>query len=535
MIRFFVIGCIFFLPLTGNGQIETTGSNLPILIIDTEMGFIQDEPKVTAVLKIIHNPDGQRNHLDDEPTDYNGFIGIELRGSSSQGFPKPGYGFETRLGDGSNNNVSFLNFPTENDWVLHGPFSDKSLIRNPMSYLLAAKIMDYAPRVAHCELIIDGDYKGVYVLTEKIKRDNDRVDIERNEEDITGGYILKIDKSTGLNSGGFISNYPPVISQQQFIQYQYHYPKFDEITEAQKEYISNFVHNFEDAMADIFSDPQDSTYLDFIDIDQASSYILINELTKNPDAYRLSSFLYKDRDSIDARLKLGPVWDYNLALGNVNYCTDGNISGWVLNFNSVCENDFWLIPSWYKALRASNIFSDHIVEKWNSLRASAFSDENLTILIDSLSQHLTESQQRNFNRWPILNEYIWPNYTLEGSYQGEIARLRKWTIDRAHWMDENLENFFNSDVIVSGSPGTNSVNPNPFTDVLNISYFKPQFLNTRIDIYNSVGKLVFREEKTENINGQFNINLQTHHWSQGIYFVSILIGDDRESFKVVKI
>jgi hypothetical protein len=147
-----------------------TSSNLPVLVIDTQGEEIPDEPKIDGQLGIIDNGAGQLNALGDPFNGYNGQIGIELRGSSSLFFDKKGYSVETRLSNGDNNNVPLLGMPQENDWILHGPYSDKSLMRNVLSFHIGRSMGQYAPRTRWCELVINGEYQGVYVLMEKIKR-----------------------------------------------------------------------------------------------------------------------------------------------------------------------------------------------------------------------------------------------------------------------------------------------------------------------------------------------------------------------------
>ena len=114
-------------------------SNLPVVILDTGGEAIPDEPKITARMRIVDNGPGERNALADEPTGYDGFVGIEVRGSTSQQFPKKQYGVETRDADGDDLDVSLLGFPEEEDWVLYAPYSDKALMRNVLAYGLARK------------------------------------------------------------------------------------------------------------------------------------------------------------------------------------------------------------------------------------------------------------------------------------------------------------------------------------------------------------------------------------------------------------
>ena len=225
-------------------QTILTDSNLPIMVISTDIDpatnspiDIPDEPKVLATMQLIFRPDGARNYLTDITNDsflnYNGRIGIELRGSSSQVLDKKPYGFTTLLEDNdSNNNVSLLEMPSENDWVLNSLAYDPSMIRDYLSYTLAANMGNYAPRVKYIEVIVNDDYKGVYILTEKIKRDSDRVNLKKiDDEDtdfpeVTGGYIVKADKTTGgdvvawtmPNYGGWDTDF------------LHHYPKTEDIT-----------------------------------------------------------------------------------------------------------------------------------------------------------------------------------------------------------------------------------------------------------------------------------------------------------------
>ena len=157
-----------------------TDSNLPIVVITTDLDSngqsltILDDPKILASMKIIKHPDGSRNYLSDASNsaylNYNGRIGIEIRGSSSQSLPKKGYGLTTLKADNvSNNNVSLLGMPSENDWILNGLAFDPSLIRDYLSYNLSRQIGEYATRTVYCELVINGEYRGLYLLQEKIK------------------------------------------------------------------------------------------------------------------------------------------------------------------------------------------------------------------------------------------------------------------------------------------------------------------------------------------------------------------------------
>jgi len=164
---------------------------------------------------VIYNGLNQVNWLDDPFNDYDGKIGIELHGTSSLIYDKKNFSIETRNEDGTYNNVELVGLPKENDWILHGAYSDKSLLRNAISYYWGRQTGRYAPRTQICEIFINEEYRGLYLLTEKIKVDNDRVDIANlTLEDIEGdqltvGYIIKIDRNTeNVPDIGWDSSFP---------------------------------------------------------------------------------------------------------------------------------------------------------------------------------------------------------------------------------------------------------------------------------------------------------------------------------------
>ena len=198
-----------------SGPFLFNSSNLPIVLIDTYGQEIMDDPKIQVGMKIIDNLPGQRNYVTDIPA-YDGYAGIEIRGSSSQMFPKKSYGFESWDGLGEELEVPLLGMPEESDWILNANYSDKTLCRNTLAYQVFRNMGHYATRYEHVEVVINGVYKGVYIFSEKIKRDADRVDIAKLKPDdnsgdpLTGGYIFKIDKPTGTGGGeGWESNFPP--------------------------------------------------------------------------------------------------------------------------------------------------------------------------------------------------------------------------------------------------------------------------------------------------------------------------------------
>lgn len=436
----------FFISVDAVCQaVEFTSSNLPIIILDTHGQEIPDEPKIEADMGIIYNGVGQRNFITDAFNNYSGKIGIEIRGSSSQMFPKKQYGIELRDALGNGINASLLGMPKEEDWVLFAPYNDKSLMRDVLAYRLARDEGRYAPRTRYCEVVLNGEYMGIYVLIEKIKRDKNRVNINKLDpdeisgDDLTGGYIIKIDKTTGGGDGWLSAYTPPLRSGEQQIQFLYEVPKSEDIVPEQKQYIRQYMNLVEDALAaSNFKDPVNG-YAKYIDPASFIDYFIINEVSKNVDGYRLSTFMYKRRDSDGGKLFMGPVWDYNLGFGNADYCTNGNPEGFAMEFNSVCSGDYWLVPFWWNRLMEDIAFRRQLTERWNVLREGPLKTSTVHTFIDSVATVLDqESQQRNFQRWPVLGQYVWPNYYVGSSFSDEVNWLKNWVTNRMNWLDETI-------------------------------------------------------------------------------------------------
>ena len=413
---------------------------LPQVNINTNGREILDEPKINALMTITV----------DDVIDYEGNIGIEIRGSSSQFFPKKQFGFETRDASNEDINVSLLEFPEEEDWILHAPYSDKSLIRNRLIYDLSRAIGRYSSRAKFVELTINESYNGVYLLLEKLKRDANRIainklkDDENSGEDLTGGYILKIDKADGpderlyTNTNSITSTFNPNNANlNQKIHFLYDTPDKEDITLAQKAYISDYLMAFEKALSsDDFKDPIVG-YSAYIDTQSFIEYFLLNELSNNVDAYRISTWLVKDKNE---KLKMGPIWDFNLAFGNADYCSGGATNVWAYRYNERCPDDFWLVPFWWRRLLEDPAFVSQLKARWLELRSNEFSNALIVEKIEAYTETLTVSDgiKNNFEKWPVLGQYVWPNNFIGETYDEEKDYLITWINNRLSWLDTEI-------------------------------------------------------------------------------------------------
>nr|NQU92308.1 CotH kinase family protein [Bacteroidota bacterium] len=297
----------FELCVTDLGTVVFENSELPIVMINTLGQTIVEDEKIDALMDIKYNGSGNITYLTDTSNIYSGNIGIEIRGATSAGYPQTPYGIETRTDTGANNNVSLLGMPPENDWVLLSNFNDRSLIRNTLAFKLFEQMGNYSVRASLCEVLVDSSYKGIYVFGEKLKRDNNRVDIanllpsDTLGDELTGGYIIEQNYWNEENS--FLSNYSPIGHPEFDVHFVYKYPKFDEINDPQKTYIAAFVDSLETALYTLeFNDPF-AGYRKYLDVPSFIDYFLINELSRNNDGFKKSVFFHKDKFSNGNKLK----------------------------------------------------------------------------------------------------------------------------------------------------------------------------------------------------------------------------------------
>jgi spore coat protein CotH len=410
--------------------VDFQSSNLPIIVIDTNGKQILNEPKIKAHMGIIYNGEGARNFLTDTFNEYDGYIGIELRGKSSQNWDKKPYAVETRDSFGENNNVSIFGMPKENDWVLHAPFVDKSLIRNVFMYKLAAEMGWYAPRTQFCELILNGEYMGVYVFIEKIKRDKGRVNISKPEStNISGGYLLEMIINSLLEDDE--THFKLEQSDKEIV---VKYPKPEDITEEELNYIAEYFNEFESILNSDSFDDTINGYSKFIDLPSFIDHMLLSEAFNQLDAFSHSVYFYKDQNE---KIKLGPGWDYNRCMGNAKYYTSWSPNVWWLREPYGNDPALWYRINWPKRLMADPNFMSAYATRWYELRTTIFSFDHINSIIDSCVTLLDEAKVRNFDRWDVLGVDYNNKYIFE-THEEEINYIKNWINQKFTWLDDQL-------------------------------------------------------------------------------------------------
>ncbi len=423
-----------------HARVENFSSNLPIITVNTLGNGIPGSGSSTygemhlAVFDL--DPDTQRASFKDTPA-YQGKGGIRVRGSSSAGFAKQNFAVETWDVDNEDLAVSLLDMPEDSDWILHGPYSDKTLMRNALTYQWSNAVGQYAVRTRFVELYINqaangqlgqstNDYRGIYVFMEKIKIQPGRVDIDdmlasdNNEPEISGGYILKNDRLDPGDAGIRTARGQPLAL---------YAPKEDDISPQQRSWIINWLNQYETALyGGNFANPE-LGYRKFIDTTSFIDHHLIVELCKNIDGYRLSTFMYKKRGG---KMFMGPVWDYNLSLGNADYNAGWQTSGWY--YTHTGGNGY----PWYPRLFQDKGFDTEYRQRWSALREGPLATDVLQKSIDDYVELLEEAVPRNFTRWRILGVELWPNWFVGKTYAEEITFMKNWLDGRLAWMDSQL-------------------------------------------------------------------------------------------------
>lgn len=431
---------LFFVGLLAAGSLAAqtlTSSNLPIVIINMDGNAgVPDEPKAPGTMKIIYAGVGQRNftnETDPAKINYNGRIKIEIRGSSSSTLPKKQYSLTTVKNDNvTNNNVSLLGMPAENDWILSGLAFDASYMRDYLSFNLSRAIGQYAPRTQYCELILNGDYRGIYMLVEKIKVDDNRVNVVKIDAtdntlpDVSGGYITKSDKVAGVDVPAWNFDGTDFIHE---------VPKANEVTTAQNNYISSVFFQLKNKA---FDQSILSGYPSVIDVPSFIDFMLINEQGSNADAYQFSTYFHKDKNN---KLRAGPIWDLNLTYGYdlIHWGLD-RVKTDVWQFNNV-DN---IGPNFWRDLFNDFTFKCLMARRYSELRQPG-QPLNQTVtfnLIDATVALLTEASAREHQRWD--DEIYTPLYTnvgLNPNFSAQVSVIKNFITTRQSWMATQMGSF----------------------------------------------------------------------------------------------
>ncbi|MEY4986328.1 MAG: hypothetical protein RL567_107 [Bacteroidota bacterium] len=515
-------------------------SNLPILQINTKGASIVDEPKIPAKFTLFDRGKGQLNQLTDKPA-FSFWAGIEYRGSSSQGdwyflpgLVKKPYGFEIRTDSVSIQaaKLPIAQFASESDWVLNASYNDRTFLRDVLAQQLAGQFGLQHSKTRYVEVILNDAYQGIYILMEKIKQGGSRLDIadltptDNAGDEVTGGYLVKIDKSSGAPSRSWNSAYVSGKGTEKGL-FQIEYPKSENITTQQFTYIKNYVNTFEKSLQEEQPLKATTTYRSMMDMPSFVNYFLLNELSRNVDGYRLSTYFYKDKDSKGGKLTMGPAWDYNLSFGNADYYDGYLPQGWVYNKLELMEGtpDYFQTPFWWGKLMKDSVFVNSVKRRWNTLRKTTLTPQAIFKYMDSTTVALKDPMQRNFGRFPLYGKKVWPNYYVGNNANEELFWMENWISARITWLDAAIARLDATIILGNESEVSIRAFPNPASQSIQLEFPLLQDANLHVEVFDLLGRSTLRKYMGMQVKGAKLIPLDISELAPGRYVVAVLRDD----------
>jgi hypothetical protein len=383
-------------------------SPVPVARIEVQDGKHPSDAERDAVLEL----DGKRYPAR-----------IKVRGSSSAYYPKKQFGL--KLGDGDVELAAgLLGMAPASSWVLGSPYADKTLIKNALGLAQARRLFPYAPQTRWVELILNGEYHGVYLLTEKIERGKHKVDVPSARN---GGFILTVDAGD-----------PPYVESEQGTKYTLVYPEEDD-EEASEEVMDGLAAWLSAFEASLSTDE----YRKYVHRKSFIDYFLQQELWKNIDGFRKSMYLYRGGDH---RVHMGPSWDFDLGAAGLSLYDGTEPEGW----QHAKLQYAWPSPdcvTWFNELLLHDDYRKKVIARWKELRrpGALFSDARIRSMVAEHVRILDEGPaSRNFSRWKVIDRPLFPLFfftvlPMKDTWEEEVRRSERFLLDRAHWIDTHIE------------------------------------------------------------------------------------------------
>ncbi len=436
-------------PAFAAANITNFSSNLPLLHVNTGGKAITAEDEIPAKITLIDRSENRSTDLLRTAPNLAGKVNI--RGNSSAKFAKKQ--FDLELVDsktGKKAPVSLLGMPAHHKWVLAAPYADRALIRNTLGFAMARSLRDsngnswWAPRTQMVELFLNGKYHGVYTITEKIDGSDDRANIgDVNEKQPEKSpFIVKVEKTRSQDATEFFKTAKNTVN--------YSIPKAKDLVKLAKSdasagkrmyaHIQGTMNRFEDSIRAIKQGDLQS-YRKTIDVTSFQNFIYVHEIMKNIDGFRRSIYLqYKN-----GRVHLGPVWDFDLAGGNLAALGMTRPTGFMVGHSFYI--DFNHENFYFRYLLRDPAFQADLVRRWHELRrpGQALSNEAIMHTIDAQSHELIEAQARNFTVWNYNGQSgdgivmkLTPKYRVF-SHAGVVNELKNFLQIRLAWLDQNIQ------------------------------------------------------------------------------------------------
>jgi hypothetical protein len=346
---------------------------------------------------------------------------MRYRGSSSLNFPKKQYALSTANGE----KTTLLGLAPADDYVLAAPYNDKSLLRDVLAYNLGNLMGRYAPktRLATATIRIGGGEAaklGIVVLTEKNEIAPGKLEIAK-EVNGTSAYFLNVDR---------VKDGDRFVTSTRGTQVIIDYPKNEKLTVEREKWIKNYIEGLENSLADQTGEGWRELFNRTVDLNSAVDFLIMQELGRNVDGYRLSSAMYLP---VDGKMHFGPIWDFNLAFGNANYYNGQSPEGW----RALATEEGG--GMWFRTLMLHPAFCEQLKQRWSQLRQTTFSNNSIFNVIDSHRRLMDPHVDENFQIWGGLGRYLWPNAYWLASFGEEQHALKSWVALRAQWLDRAVQ------------------------------------------------------------------------------------------------
>jgi spore coat protein CotH len=369
-------------------------TGLPVINLTTDNGnaITNRDDYTTGTVSVFGN--GVVSDLDKMTMEIRG------RGNSTWGMPKKPY--QMKL----SSKREFLDMENDKKWLFLAEYADKTMLRNQIAYEMGyLSDLAWTTDSEFAEVFLNEEYQGTYHITQKVEEGSDRVDLGDN------GFLLEIDQFDRLDpddvyfeTGTFLINIKE--------------PSLEE-NDSQYQFITRLLFEFEQALySSSFADPNNG-YAQFIDIDSFIDWYLISEITKNVDSRFFSSIYFHVIPG--EKIKMGPLWDFDLAFGNVDYADPEFPEG------------FWIKDNpWY-----ARLFQDPNFVNLVQARFEYYNNNRNYLLnkIDEYAEKLRYAQAENDAIWQTIGVYVWPNPVVLDTYEEEVARLKSWFNTRMDWLD----------------------------------------------------------------------------------------------------
>jgi CotH protein/lamin tail-like protein/Fn3 domain-containing protein len=450
-----------YIALANTTNVVNFTSHLPIVILHNYgQGALSTDKGERYVIAQAFEPEFGYSSLTNPPSHAEWGI-FHLRGSSTVGYQKGSFFLELQDEFRNDKEVPFLGLPEESDWILYAPNNfEPAMFHNPLALQLARDLGEYSSRTRFVEVYLKddagtpgpvtaGDYNGIYVLEEKIKRDNNRVNIAPLEREhntqpwITGGYIWSIDRQglsnnipePQLNAGGGLINWSDPNG----------FEMMSPSRLAQRIYVTNYFNAFNTALNDnnTWTNPV-TGYAAYINVDSWIRRHVHEVVTHNIDSLRLSGYFYKDRGK---KIEYGPAWDYDRTQGSTD-SRDFNPRVFRSRLGDLGTDYFNFTPWWNRLFRSPDYWQLWI-DKYQEYREGPLALSNIVGHIQRLAAEIRPAHSRETNRWgtqhyprvgAITQDGFTYNFGSVREYDNEVRWKVVWYSNRLDFIDTNLLN-----------------------------------------------------------------------------------------------